>query len=504
MTIADFMPDSDARDEYVQAIADTTKIKASAVTIENVRPGSVVVTTSVGFLNSETSNQHLLNDALKQPEVMFANTSNPFFSMSTGVSTIASEDRTVQLTEAQAPIAMTLAVGGIAVAILFTAMAGLFQRSKAKGFIPKLKELWQQRRLVINLFSATFDFASDALFAASLAGVPYYSFYFLYTVACLGGHMVVASVVTCYVVLVAYHRQKPGNEDGPLLDWKDFMGQVGLYGVILVMAVTNLEVLVCLPWKKKNRAVDYDGFPERWLMRLTYISVIVEDLPQLVIQAMFIVREGGSMVTYISMGFSFTSFLIRFVIRAIVQLNGVNLFSELSHMSSSVLERDIGDFPYNEGVGFDYNTPAEKLTDPEAGQRSDVLQVNSAKVHPESPSIPSGKRPAAHDSLKIMDCESEYGEGNSAFLDTSETSRDIETALRPGTEKCAICMELPASHCIVPCGHKCICASCAPKIEGRGARNSPSSSSASGHQPRCPICNGQVQSTMKIFESGVL
>ncbi|CAE8658067.1 unnamed protein product, partial [Polarella glacialis] len=51
---------------------------------------------------------------------------------------------------------------------------------------------------------------------------------------------------------------------------------------------------------------------------------------------------------------------------------------------------------------------------------------------------------------------------------------------------CAVCMAMPASHLVVPCGHQCLCGMCASKIKA------------------CPVCRGRVQQTIRVFASGVV
>ncbi len=49
--------------------------------------------------------------------------------------------------------------------------------------------------------------------------------------------------------------------------------------------------------------------------------------------------------------------------------------------------------------------------------------------------------------------------------------------------RCAICIDVRNTHAFQPCGHKCVCASCAAKCQ------------------KCPICRADVTGTLKIFDS---
>ncbi|CAE8628513.1 unnamed protein product [Polarella glacialis] len=51
---------------------------------------------------------------------------------------------------------------------------------------------------------------------------------------------------------------------------------------------------------------------------------------------------------------------------------------------------------------------------------------------------------------------------------------------------CTVCMAMPASYLVVPCGHQCLCGTCANKLTA------------------CPVCRVRVQQTIRVFASGVV
>ena len=51
---------------------------------------------------------------------------------------------------------------------------------------------------------------------------------------------------------------------------------------------------------------------------------------------------------------------------------------------------------------------------------------------------------------------------------------------------CAICLEKPANHCFVPCGHKCLCEDC---------------KSHKFNNKQCIICKQQYSMIIKVFDS---
>ena len=49
--------------------------------------------------------------------------------------------------------------------------------------------------------------------------------------------------------------------------------------------------------------------------------------------------------------------------------------------------------------------------------------------------------------------------------------------------QCVVCLDAPASHALLPCGHRRVCAGCAETMS------------------TCPICRGGVQGSVRIFDS---
>jgi hypothetical protein len=51
---------------------------------------------------------------------------------------------------------------------------------------------------------------------------------------------------------------------------------------------------------------------------------------------------------------------------------------------------------------------------------------------------------------------------------------------------CVVCFDAPKDHIIVPCGHMCVCASCAEQL-------------TKTRTPTCPVCREPIRETMKVF-----
>jgi hypothetical protein len=51
---------------------------------------------------------------------------------------------------------------------------------------------------------------------------------------------------------------------------------------------------------------------------------------------------------------------------------------------------------------------------------------------------------------------------------------------------CVVCFDAPKEYAIVPCGHQCVCESCAEQL-------------TETRTPMCPVCRGPIRETMKVF-----
>ena len=52
---------------------------------------------------------------------------------------------------------------------------------------------------------------------------------------------------------------------------------------------------------------------------------------------------------------------------------------------------------------------------------------------------------------------------------------------------CVVCLDELKTHCLVPCGHKCLCATCA-----KGWKD--------GTHVWCPMCNEPVDAVIRVFD----
>ena len=93
-----------------------------------------------------------------------------------------------------------------------------------------------------------------------------------------------------------------------LIDMDTLARYPGFYSCMLVLALTNLEVLKLMPWRDGK----YDGFPTSRLLALTFFTTFAEDAPQTVLQVSFLLATGSSdAIAIISLMFSLGSIWVR-------------------------------------------------------------------------------------------------------------------------------------------------------------------------------------------------
>ena len=75
------------------------------------------------------------------------------------------------------------------------------------------------------------------------------------------------------------------------------------------------------------------------------------------------------------------------------------------------------------------------------------------------------------------------------FIQRVKTASDICA----NAKLCVICLDAPKTHLLLPCGHKCVCAGCAPDF----------ASNDDGWKrvgtPQCPICRGSVPWVARVW-----
>lgn len=138
----------------------------------------------------------------------------------------------------------------------------------------------------------------------------------------------------------AVFATQPGNES---LDVDDLHARPGVYTAVLFVSSANLQALKLLPWKL--HALKFDGLPSARLYRATYLSLFTGDLPQIVLQVLYVVweKQADPTVSIISIGCSSLSVLFRFMRCWLVLLSAKAIATRRSTLdrscSSSLCDR---------------------------------------------------------------------------------------------------------------------------------------------------------------------
>ena len=96
----------------------------------------------------------------------------------------------------------------------------------------------------------------------------------------------------------------------PHLDTDLLQERSSYYAFVLLVSLTNMEVLRALPWQKGTAM--YDGLPDQKLMvKVWLIVMFLEDLPQLGIQTAVTIKAGGGLLGPLSLGFTLVALVWR-------------------------------------------------------------------------------------------------------------------------------------------------------------------------------------------------
>ena len=98
----------------------------------------------------------------------------------------------------------------------------------------------------------------------------------------------------------------------PHLDSERLKELSAFYAFVLVVALTNMELLRLLPWREGP--IMYDGLPDKRLMlRIWLLVMCLEDVPQLAIQVtvLTMVDTGGGVLAPLSIAFSVSAIVWR-------------------------------------------------------------------------------------------------------------------------------------------------------------------------------------------------
>jgi len=184
--------------------------------------------------------------------------------------------------------------------------------------------------LMFSITFAFYDFFSDVWFAVMPTPDPQYQ-YFTWIA---GGVVGVALIVGAYGVYYAMTNHELIAPAPGMVEY-----------VLAVAAATNLELLSLMPWVNDS----VGGLPSATVAAMPTASVVVEDLPQLLVQGAYLLVSGdtGNLVVLISVGMSACSLLLRFTRSAMsaAGLAAVHSESESDDDSSGTSSDDEAGLP---------------------------------------------------------------------------------------------------------------------------------------------------------------
>ena len=105
---------------------------------------------------------------------------------------------------------------------------------------------------------------------------------------------------TCAAYQVVQALRSPCLETGKLQDLSAY------YALVLLVALTNMEVLRVLPWREGTAI--FDGLPDRRLMVRVWLTVMfLEDIPQLCLQLTLTLTSDTGPLAPLSLAFTMTA-----------------------------------------------------------------------------------------------------------------------------------------------------------------------------------------------------
>ena len=156
---------------------------------------------------------------------------------------------------------------------------------------------------ILSTLLAAGDALTDIAFTIQRLGI-------MHTTA----YQVIAALLLLFVLLptAASASQVCVVLRSPHLDTERLKELSAFYAFVLVVALTNMELLRLLPWREGPAM--YDGLPDKRLMQRIWLLVTcLEDVPQLAIQVtvLTMVDTGGGVLAPLSIAFSVSAIVWR-------------------------------------------------------------------------------------------------------------------------------------------------------------------------------------------------
>ena len=155
---------------------------------------------------------------------------------------------------------------------------------------------------ILSVLIAAADAFTDVAFTVQQLGTMESSFDYV-TGSLLLVFLVLPTVCGAYQIALALRS--------PLLDTRRMQELSGYFAFVLLVALTNMEVLRVLPWQAGSAM--FDGLPDRRMMMRVWLTVVfLEDIPQFCLQLIVTVNAGGSgLLAPVSLTFTMAALLWR-------------------------------------------------------------------------------------------------------------------------------------------------------------------------------------------------
>jgi hypothetical protein len=97
------------------------------------------------------------------------------------------------------------------------------------------------------------------------------------------------------------------------INWRMVQQHSNLYGILTFLSVPDIEIIKLYPW----RAHTFDGFPEMRVAIVVTCIALLEDVPQLIIQIIFVSTVQPGVTAGLSIGLTVTSICWRVAKRSL-------------------------------------------------------------------------------------------------------------------------------------------------------------------------------------------
>ena len=117
-----------------------------------------------------------------------------------------------------------------------------------------------------------------------------------------------------------WRAKKNRQHEGNLIDWERAGSNASFYALIIIMSATNPEFVKLYPWSNH----EFDGFPHFRLGTRIMMLALIEDVPQLICQLIFIVSVEASPIAVVAFAVTIFDILWR-VLKRSVRLMAVDV-----------------------------------------------------------------------------------------------------------------------------------------------------------------------------------